>query len=101
MRLSQYWLHTQKETPAEAEVISHQLLLRAGMIRQSALGIYSWLPLGLRVLRKVETVLREERNPAAGPPTVRSCCASKTGTSANSASAPPMRRWLPTWCAAT
>ena len=62
MRLSQYWLHTQKETPAEAEVISHQLLLRAGMIRQSALGIYSWLPLGLRVLRKVETVLREEMN---------------------------------------
>ena len=60
MRLSQYWLNTQKETPADAEVISHQLLLRASMIRPSALGTYSWLPLGLRVLQKVEKVLREE-----------------------------------------
>lgn len=64
MRLSQYWFATQKETPAEAEVISHQLLLRAGMIRQSALGIYTWLPLGLRVLKKVENIVREEMNRA-------------------------------------
>ena len=64
MRLSQFWLTTQKETPADAEVISHQLMLRAGMIRQAALGIYSWLPLGLRVLRKVEQIIREEMNRA-------------------------------------
>jgi len=64
MRLSQFWLTTQKETPADAEVISHQLMLRAGMIRQAALGIYSWLPLGLRVLCKVEQIIREEMNRA-------------------------------------
>lgn len=64
MRLSQFWLTTQKETPADAEVISHQLMLRAGMIRQATLGIYSWLPLGLRVLRKVEQIIREEMNRA-------------------------------------
>lgn len=64
MRLSNYWLSTQKETPAEAEVISHQLMLRAGMIRQTAVGIYSWLPLGLKVLRKVETIVREEMDRA-------------------------------------
>lgn len=64
MYLSQYWLNTQKETPVDAEVISHQLLLRAGMIRQSALGLYSWLPLGLRVLKKVENIVREEMDRA-------------------------------------
>ena len=64
MRLSQFWLTTQKETPADADVVSHQLMLRAGMIRQAALGIYSWLPLGLRVLRKVEQIIREEMNRA-------------------------------------
>ncbi|MBP3194166.1 MAG: proline--tRNA ligase [Cardiobacteriaceae bacterium] len=64
MRLSQFWLVTQKETPAEAEVISHQLMLRAGMIRQTAVGIYSWLPLGLRVLNKVAAIVREEMNRA-------------------------------------
>ena len=64
MRLSRFWLTTQKETPADAEVISHQLMLRAGMIRQNALGVYTWLPLGLRVLRKVEQIIREEMNRA-------------------------------------
>lgn len=64
MRLANYWLTTQKETPAEAEVISHQLMLRAGMIRQTAVGVYSWLPLGLRVLRKVEAIVREEMDAA-------------------------------------
>ena len=49
-----------KETPADAEIVSHQLMLRAGMIRQVAAGIYDWLPLGLRVLRKVENIVREE-----------------------------------------
>ncbi|GGB48016.1 proline--tRNA ligase [Shewanella inventionis] len=62
MRVSKYLLSTQKETPANAEVISHQLMLRAGMIRRNASGLYSWLPSGLRVLRKVEAIVREEMN---------------------------------------
>jgi prolyl-tRNA synthetase len=60
MRLSQYPINTVKETPAEAEVISHQLMLRAGLIRRLSGGLYSWLPLGLRTLRKVERIVREE-----------------------------------------
>ncbi|MEH0831858.1 proline--tRNA ligase [Pectobacterium cacticida] len=64
MRTSQYMLSTLKETPADAEVISHQLMLRAGMIRKLASGLYTWLPTGLRVLRKVETIVREEMNNA-------------------------------------
>src|SRR6202044_4143150 len=62
MRLSQYPISTVKETPAEAEVISHQLMLRAGLIRRLANGLYSWLPMGLRTLRKVERIVREEMN---------------------------------------
>ena len=64
MRLSQYPINTVKETPSEADIVSHQLMLRAGMIRRVAAGIYSWLPLGLRALRKVETIVREEMNRA-------------------------------------
>ncbi len=60
MRLSRFLLPTLKETPATAEVISHQLMLRAGMIRKLSAGLYTWLPLGLRVLRKIETIVREE-----------------------------------------
>lgn len=60
MRVSQFPLNTVKENPADAEIISHQLMLRAGMIRKLAAGIYTWLPLGLRVLRKVENIVREE-----------------------------------------
>lgn len=60
MRTSNYLISTQKETPADAEVISHQLMLRAGLIRKLAAGLYTWLPLGLRVLRRVEKVVREE-----------------------------------------
>ncbi len=66
MRTSQFLLATVKETPADAEIISHQLMLRAGMIRKLASGLYSWLPLGLRVLRKVENIVREEMNRAGG-----------------------------------
>ncbi|HEV7447475.1 MAG TPA: proline--tRNA ligase [Steroidobacteraceae bacterium] len=62
MRLSQYPINTLKETPAEAEVISHQLMLRAGLIRRLAAGLYSWLPMGLRTLQKVERIIREEMN---------------------------------------
>ena len=60
MRLSNYFLPVLKETPAEATIASHQYMLRAGMIRQSGAGIYSWLPLGLKVLRKIEAIVREE-----------------------------------------
>ena len=62
MRTSQYLLMTLKETPADAEIVSHRLMLRAGMIRKLASGIYNWLPLGLRVLRKVEAIVRDEMN---------------------------------------
>ncbi len=64
MRTSQYLLSTLKETPSDAEVISHQLMLRAGMIRKLASGLYTWLPTGLKVLRKVERVVREEMDRA-------------------------------------
>lgn len=64
MRLSQFHLHTSKETPAEAEIVSHKLMLKAGMIRKLAAGLYTWSPLGLRVLRKVERAVREEMNAA-------------------------------------
>jgi prolyl-tRNA synthetase len=64
MRLSQFHLNTSKETPADAEVVSHQLMLRAGMIRKLAAGLYTWSPLGLRVLRKVEAIVREEMDRA-------------------------------------
>lgn len=64
MRTSHFLVATQKETPADAEVVSHQLMLRAGLIRKLAAGMYTWLPLGLRVLRKVEAIVREEMNSA-------------------------------------
>ena len=64
MRCSQYLIATLKETPADAEVVSHQLMLRAGMIRKLAAGLYTWLPMGLRVLRKVEAIVREEMDRA-------------------------------------
>ncbi|MEE2798039.1 MAG: proline--tRNA ligase [Pseudomonadota bacterium] len=64
MRTSQYLISTLKETPSDATVISHQLMLRAGMIRKIASGLYTWLPMGLRVLRKVEAVVREEMDKA-------------------------------------
>jgi len=64
MRVSQFFLSTLKEAPNEAELISHQLMLRAGLIKRLGAGLYSWMPLGLRVLRKVETIVREEMNKA-------------------------------------
>ena len=64
MRLSQFHLRTEKETPADAEIVSHKLMLKAGMVRKLAAGLYTWSPLGLRVLRKVEAVVREEMNAA-------------------------------------
>lgn len=76
MRLSRYFLPTLKENPSEAEIVSHRLMLRAGMVRQSASGIYSWLPLGLKVLRKIEQIVRDEQDKAGAQemlmPTVQS-----------------------------
>ena len=64
MRVSQFFLSTLKEAPAEAELASHRLMLRAGMIKRLAAGVYTWMPLGLRVLRRVEAIVREEMNRA-------------------------------------
>ncbi|MDX1738116.1 MAG: proline--tRNA ligase [Alphaproteobacteria bacterium] len=64
VRLSEYFMPTLKENPSEAEIASHRLMLRAGMIRQSSSGIYSWLPLGYRVLRKIEQIVRDEQDAA-------------------------------------
>ncbi|PZQ59784.1 MAG: proline--tRNA ligase [Phenylobacterium zucineum] len=64
MRLSRYFMPTLRDAPADAQIVSHQLMLRAGLIRQEAAGIYAWLPLGLKVLKKIEQVVREEMNRA-------------------------------------
>ena len=61
MRLTQYFLPVLKETPAEAQIASHRLMLRAGMIRQASAGIYSWLPMGFKVLRRLEQIVHEEQ----------------------------------------
>ena len=68
MRLSRYFLPVLKETPADAEIVSHRLMLRAGMIRQQAAGIYSWLPLGLKVLQRIEAIVNEEQVRAGAVP---------------------------------
>ncbi|MBE7203775.1 MAG: proline--tRNA ligase, partial [Parafilimonas terrae] len=76
MRLSRYFMPTLRETPKEAELASHRLMLRAGLVRQEAAGIYAWLPLGLRVLERVCAVVRREQNRAGAieilMPTVQS-----------------------------
>jgi prolyl-tRNA synthetase len=66
MRVSQFFISTLKEAPSEAELISHQLMLRAGYIRKLSSGLYTWMPLGLRVLRKVEAIVRDEMNKSGG-----------------------------------
>ncbi len=68
MRLTQYFLPVLKETPSEAQIVSHRLMLRAGMVRQQAAGIYSWLPLGLKVLRRIEAIIHEEQQRAGALP---------------------------------
>jgi len=76
MRLSRYFLPTLKETPSEAQIVSHRLMLRAGLIRQHAAGIYTWLPLGFAVLKRIEQIVREEQNRAGAQellmPTIQS-----------------------------
>ena len=64
MRASQFFFNTQKEAPADAELLSHKLMVRAGLIKRLGSGLYSWMPLGLRVLRKVEAIVRDEMNNA-------------------------------------
>jgi prolyl-tRNA synthetase len=64
MRASQFFVSTLKEAPADAEVVSHQLMLRAGFIKRLSAGIYTYMPMGLRVIRKIETIVREEMNRA-------------------------------------
>src|SRR5436853_7340708 len=64
MRASRFFIATLKEVPAEAEIVSHRLMLRASLIRRLSAGIYTWLPLGMRVLRKVEAIVREEMDRA-------------------------------------
>ncbi len=64
MRLSHSFVPTLRETPAEAQIVSHRLMLRAGLVRQTAAGIYAWLPAGLRALAKVEQIVREEQDAA-------------------------------------
>ena len=68
MRLTKYFLPTLKETPAEAQIVSHRYMLRAGMIKQSSAGIYSWLPLGFKVLQKIEKIVHEEQSAAGHIP---------------------------------
>ena len=116
MRLSRFHLHTSKETPAEAEIVSHKLMLKAGMIRKLAAGLYTWSPLGLRVLRKVEKAVREEMDAAgaiellmptiqpqelweetdAGRSSAASCSRSRTARKPATATVPPRRKSSPT-----
>ena len=76
MRMSQYFLPTMKENPAEAQIVSHRLMLRAGLVRQTSAGIYAWLPLGFRVLKNIERIVREEQDAAGAQevlmPTIQS-----------------------------
>ncbi len=62
MRVSQFFISTLKEAPSEAEVVSHKLMLRSGLIKRLTSGVYTWMPLGLRVLRRVENIIRDEMN---------------------------------------
>ena len=73
MKYSNFFLPTIKDAPSDAEIISHKLMIRAGMIKQSSAGIYSWLPLGLLVLKKIEQIVREEQNNAGAVELLMPC----------------------------
>ena len=64
MKYSEFFIPTLKDAPADAEIVSHKLMIKSGMIKQSSAGIYSWLPLGLKVLKNIESIVREEQNNA-------------------------------------
>jgi len=95
MRLSRYFLPILKENPADAQIVSHRLMLRAGMIKQSSAGIYSWLPMGFKVLRKIENIVHDRRICGASPggmmPMVQRCCASKIAMTGRCFMVPPMK----------
>ena len=118
LRMSSLFVRTLRDDPADAEVPSHRLLVRAGYIRRAAPGIYTWLPLGLRVLRNIEGIIREEmdaigaqellvpgaaaarsptRRAAAGPTTATASSGSRTARAATTCSGPPTRRCSPSW----
>ncbi len=122
MRLSRFHLATVKEVPADAEIASHRLMLRAGMLRKLGAGIYTWTPLGLRVLSKVEKIVREEmdragalelthaddpaaravgRNRALAEIRRRSCSRSRIARKPTIATARPPRKSSPIWRAAS
>ena len=88
MRLSRYFLPILRETPKEAEIVSHRLMLRAGMMRQEAAGIYAFLPLGLRVLKKIERIVREEQDRAGAQEILMPTIAAKPAASSKFTSAP-------------
>ena len=116
MKASQFFISTLKEAPADAEVASHRLMMRAGMIKKLGAGIYTYMPMGLRVIRKVEAIVREEMNRAGAVelpmPVVQpaelwqetgrfqdmapNCCASRTGTTATSWCSRPAKKSSPT-----
>ncbi len=117
LRLSNLFVRTLREDPVDAEVASHKLLVRAGYIRRAAPGVYTWLPLGLKVLRKVENIIREEmdaigaqevhfphccpanptRQPTAGTSTAITSSASRTVRVQTCCWHPPTRRCSPCW----
>jgi prolyl-tRNA synthetase len=96
MRLSRFFLPILRETPKEAEIVSHRLMLRAGMMRQEAAGIYAFLPLGFRVLQKICQIVREEQNRSGAiellMPMARRCCALRTDTSETCSTVRPTRK---------
>lgn len=116
MKASQFFISTLKEAPADAEVVSHQLMTRAGMIKKLGAGVYSYMPMGLRVIRKVEAIVHEEMNRAGAiemtMPVIQpaelwqetgrfekwapSCCASKTAMAAILWSSQPAKKSSPT-----
>ena len=94
MKASQFLISTLKEAPADAEVVSHKLMMRAGMIKKLGAGIYNYMPMGLRVIRKVEAIVREEMNRAGAMettmPVVQPSCGRKRAA---------LTRWAPSCCA--
>ena len=95
MKASQFFISTLKEAPADAEIVSHKLMMRAGMIKKLGAGIYSYMPVGLRVIRKVENIVREEMNRAGAvellmPWSSRPSCGRKPAAGT---------RWAPSCCA--
>ena len=99
MRTSQFFISTLKEAPSEAELLSHKLMLRAGLIKKLGSGLYTWMPLGLRVLRRVEHIVREEMNRAGAVELLMPAVRRRTRRPARTASRSSRRRAAGTWSA--